>query len=241
MVEAAVNDVLRSPGQPLDTPTQTFMERRLRHDFSRVRVHADAEAASAARAMQARAFTFGRDIVFGAQEYRPGTTEGKHLLAHELAHVAQQAQSRPVVQREVGSGSGQPQSVTFDFDVTPQIRWAIIALLIRPVAEEDTWACLAGVAEYDRPRVLLNYFIRYRGNSAFAQIDAQRPADVDRDRYLYTVMEFLWSSIREEFMAMATARMSRNPGFRAKVEEAGRGRGCSRVPYVEPGSGAAAV
>lgn len=241
MVQPAVDDVLRSPGKPLDTPTKTFMERRLGYDFSRVRVHSDVNAAAAAQAVQARAFTFGRDVVFGAQEYRPGTTKGKQLLTHELVHVVQQAQSRPVVQRQVGGNTSQPQPATVTLNVTPQISWAITALLIRPVAEEDTWACLAGVPEYDKPRVLLNYFIQYRGNSAFAQIDAQRPANVDRDTYLNSVMTYIWSLIRDGFMTMATQRMSRNAGFRTKVEEAASGRGCSTVPYITPGSGAAAV
>jgi hypothetical protein len=41
-----VNEVLRSPGQPLDGATRSFMEPRFGHDFSRVRVHTDARARS---------------------------------------------------------------------------------------------------------------------------------------------------------------------------------------------------
>jgi hypothetical protein len=66
------------------------MEARLGHDFSRVRVHADEKAADSARAVDARAYTFGRDIVFGTRQYAPGTVEGRGVLAHELTHVAQQ-------------------------------------------------------------------------------------------------------------------------------------------------------
>jgi hypothetical protein len=66
------------------------MEPRFAHDFSRVRVHTDSTAAHAATALQARAFTIGRDVVFNANEYAPTTTEGRRLLAHELAHVVQQ-------------------------------------------------------------------------------------------------------------------------------------------------------
>jgi len=55
-----------------------------------VRVHADGEAAGAARAVRARAYTIGRDIVFGSGEYKPATVEGRRLLAHELTHVGQQ-------------------------------------------------------------------------------------------------------------------------------------------------------
>jgi hypothetical protein len=85
-----VHDVLRSPGQPLDAATRAFMEPRFGHDFSRVRVHADARAAASARAVNAHAYTYGRDIVFDTGRYAPGSAAGQHLLAHELTHVLQQ-------------------------------------------------------------------------------------------------------------------------------------------------------
>ena len=53
-------------------------------------IHADARAAETARSLNARAYTHGRDIVFGADQYAPGTSEGRRLLAHELTHVVQQ-------------------------------------------------------------------------------------------------------------------------------------------------------
>ncbi len=85
-----VHDVLRSPGRPLEPATRRFMEARLGHDFSQVRVHADGKAAASAQAVKARAFTVGRDVVFGSGEYAPGSREGQRLLAHELVHVVQQ-------------------------------------------------------------------------------------------------------------------------------------------------------
>jgi hypothetical protein len=85
-----VDKVLRSPGQPLEPATRTFMEPRFGHDFSRVRVHSGGGAAEAARALQAKAYTIESDIVFGSNEYAPETPEGRRLLAHELAHVVQQ-------------------------------------------------------------------------------------------------------------------------------------------------------
>jgi hypothetical protein len=89
-VPAIVHDVLRSPGQPLDAGTRAFMEPRFGHDFSKVRVHADSGAAESARAVNARAYAVGPDVVFGAGGYQPETTAGKSLLAHELTHVVQQ-------------------------------------------------------------------------------------------------------------------------------------------------------
>jgi len=76
------------------------MEPRFGHDFSQVRVHADGEAANAARAVQARAYTIGRDIVFGDRQYQPTTRDGKRLLAHELTHVVQQRYGAPRIQRQ---------------------------------------------------------------------------------------------------------------------------------------------
>lgn len=79
-------------GAPLSREVRSDFELYFGHDFSGVRVHADGEAANAASAVQARAYTIGRDIVFGSSEYAPATMEGKRLLAHELAHVVQQRQ-----------------------------------------------------------------------------------------------------------------------------------------------------
>lgn len=77
-------------GTPLSTDLRAYFEPRFGHDFSQVRVHTDAEGSKAARSVQARAYTYGSDIVFGAGEYAPATPRGRRLLAHELAHVIQQ-------------------------------------------------------------------------------------------------------------------------------------------------------
>ncbi|HEX7312765.1 MAG TPA: DUF4157 domain-containing protein [Pyrinomonadaceae bacterium] len=94
-----VNEVLRSPGQPLDASTRAFMEPRFGHDFSRVRVRTDAKAAESARAVNALAYTSMNNIVFGAGQYAPGTSEGRRLLAHELTHVIQQGGDGTRIQR----------------------------------------------------------------------------------------------------------------------------------------------
>lgn len=92
-VPPIVHEVLGSPGQPLDAETRAFMEPRFGHDFSRVRVHADARAGQSARAVSALAYTVGRDIVFGIQQYAPFTSSGQRLMVHELAHTIQQGGS----------------------------------------------------------------------------------------------------------------------------------------------------
>jgi hypothetical protein len=85
-----VDETLRSPGQPLDRATRVFMEGCFRHDFSRVRIHTDERAAQSARAVDARAYTLGPNVVFAAGQFAPGMATGNRLLAHELTHVVQQ-------------------------------------------------------------------------------------------------------------------------------------------------------
>jgi len=88
-VEAAIQRA-RGGGQALDDGVRAQMESAFDADFRGVRVHADAEADTLNRALSARAFTTGQEIFFRNGEYRPGSSTGKELLAHELAHVVQQ-------------------------------------------------------------------------------------------------------------------------------------------------------
>lgn len=86
-----VHEALRTSARPLDSTTRTFFEARLDHDLSGVRVHAGTTEMASAAAISARAYTVGHDIVFGAGEYAPATSEGRALLAHELVHYVQQS------------------------------------------------------------------------------------------------------------------------------------------------------
>ncbi len=81
---------LNGRGQPLSEDSRAFFEPRFGYDFSDVRVHTDANAGESARAVNAKAFTVGKDVVFGEGEYMPDTKAGRMLVAHELAHVVQQ-------------------------------------------------------------------------------------------------------------------------------------------------------
>jgi hypothetical protein len=102
---ALVHEVLRSPGQPLDTTTRGFFEPRFRQDFSRVRVHTGATAEQSARDVNAHAYTVGPNMVFAAGRFAPATHEGRRLIAHELTHVTQQ---------ENGSSAGAVQRAEAD-------------------------------------------------------------------------------------------------------------------------------
>jgi hypothetical protein len=89
-----------SGGRGLDEQTRGLMESRFGEAFDEVRVHTGSRAAEMADTVEARAFTVGSDIVFGEGQYAPETTEGRRLLAHELAHVVQQ-------RRTVGAAAGE--------------------------------------------------------------------------------------------------------------------------------------
>ncbi len=97
-----VHEVLHTPGQPLDPAAREFMEMRFDHDFSQIRVHVDHQAEESALAVNALAYTVGRDVVFGAGQYLPQTGPGRMLIAHELAHVVQQDGLLPVRRSPAG-------------------------------------------------------------------------------------------------------------------------------------------
>src|SRR6185436_228023 len=92
-VDAAALTGRLGPGQPLDGGARGRMESAFGQPFDHVRVHADDHAAALSRDLDARAFTLGSHVAFGAGEFRPGTPAGDALLAHELAHVVQQGAS----------------------------------------------------------------------------------------------------------------------------------------------------
>ncbi len=110
-----VNEVLSAPGLPLDAAVRSGVERRMGHDFSRVRLHSDTLAADSASAVNALAFTVGSDVVFGAGQYAPATVAGSRLLAHELTHVVQQQGSHaPTLQRFPTGPSDDPSDFEAD-------------------------------------------------------------------------------------------------------------------------------
>jgi hypothetical protein len=135
-----VHEVMRSSGQPLDAATRAYFEPRFGHGFSgvraeqrlgedfslsHVRVHTDAAAARSAFDVNARAYTVGSHIVFGAGE----SPSDRSLLAHELAHVAQQANAQPVLRRQPKPGADEraPGQTSYPqwapADAVVEIRW----------------------------------------------------------------------------------------------------------------------
>lgn len=124
---------LQGGGQPLPESERNFFEPRFGADFSQVRIHTDKHAAETARAVNARAFTVGRNVVFGARQYQPRASEGQRLLAHELTHVVQQI--GPQLQN-IGApvNSDSKRNIQSPIPITNLVSAAIIQL--SPLSEE---------------------------------------------------------------------------------------------------------
>lgn len=125
-VPPIVHDVLLSPGQAMNAATRAFMESRFGQDFGEVRLHTDAQAAQSAQAVAAHAYTVGSHMVFGAGQYQPESTQGRHLLAHELTHVVQQ------------SGQGAVQRVSAISRPNDAAEWEAEAIADQILAGEPT-------------------------------------------------------------------------------------------------------
>jgi hypothetical protein len=117
---------LRSAGKPLPESSLSLFESRFGKDFSHVRVHTDTRASESARALNARAFTVGQDVIFGSGQYSPGTGEGRKLLAHELTHVVQQRQGKPnSISFSILQKNSKESVSTEKKNVSPPIYWGI--------------------------------------------------------------------------------------------------------------------
>ncbi len=108
-VAGAING-LKGSGRPLPDTTRTFFESRFGRDLGQVRVHTNRQAEQTARAVNARAFTVGQDVVLNTGEYAPETQTGQRLLAHQLPHVVQQAAAGPRLQRQANDDAPASES-----------------------------------------------------------------------------------------------------------------------------------
>ncbi len=92
----------RGKGRPIPEQTRKRMEASFGVDLSSVRIHTGKEAEEMCKALNAQAFTIGKDIFFNSGKFNPETTSGERLLAHELTHVLQQKQGAILKKAEAG-------------------------------------------------------------------------------------------------------------------------------------------
>ncbi|NLX19520.1 MAG: DUF4157 domain-containing protein [Desulfobulbus sp.] len=101
-------------GEALDSTTRETMESGFGAEFGGVRIHTDTEAANLSNTLNARAFTHGNDIYFNEGAYKPETSAGRHLLAHELTHTLQQRDGlQPMINRASNSASSGTPAIDF--------------------------------------------------------------------------------------------------------------------------------
>lgn len=81
-------------GSRMSAQTAHEMQHKFGVDFSHVNIHTGASAVQMSKELGAQAFTHKNDVYFNAGKYNPGTSSGKHLLAHELTHVVQQGAAK---------------------------------------------------------------------------------------------------------------------------------------------------
>lgn len=165
-VPPIVQEVLLSPGQPLDPVTRAYMEPRFGHDFSQVRVHTDAKASESVRAVNALAYTVGRDVVFGYGQYAPNLDAGRKLMAHELAHVIQQKTSDGLYLDRANAPDFQERQFWLDLGKQPNYgvlpkekRTPMASKTGNQLADEILWAADALLTRADQMRIFLqNHF-----------------------------------------------------------------------------------
>lgn len=102
--------LIQGKGNNMSSTQRDFFEPRFGADFSGVRLHTDNRSAEMADNLGARAFTVGNDIVFGSGMYRPESSDGKHLMAHELAHTIQQKGARIFPKSQLKAGEWNSQA-----------------------------------------------------------------------------------------------------------------------------------
>lgn len=156
-----------SAGHSLDSHLRVQMESAFGADFGGVRIHTDSKAAALSDRLNARAFTVGEDIAFGAGEYQPGNPIGEGLIAHELAHVVQQRGARSAAPMQ--KGGAEYTALEEDADTT-----AVGALVSLWTGTRGT---LADIGQNAGPR--LRSGLRLQGCKTPAPKQAGETLDVD--------------------------------------------------------------
>jgi nucleoid-associated protein YgaU len=134
---------MKGGGRPLSPSIRSFFEPRFGRDFSDVRIHTGPRADAAAGSINAEAFTHGTDVVFKRGRFRPETTDGKELLAHELTHVVQQSGVSKRIQRQSTDTSFNQKisgSIPSLSQSTPNLCWATVTTMMLSWKDQRTYS-----------------------------------------------------------------------------------------------------
>ncbi|WP_316751127.1 eCIS core domain-containing protein [Streptomyces herbicida] len=115
-------NIVSGAGQPLDPGVRRELEEQLGHDLSRVRLHTGRDAGQLAELLGADAVAVGQDILFREGAFKPGTVEGRRLLAHELLHTVQNPHGLGALRagRELGAVSLPQQAIEREAETAAQ-------------------------------------------------------------------------------------------------------------------------
>ncbi|MER6996217.1 DUF4157 domain-containing protein [Streptomyces sp. NPDC000410] len=149
-------NIVSGAGQPLDLSVRRELEEQLGHDLGRVRLHTDRDADALTEMLGADAVAVGQDIFFREGAYRPGTTDGQRLLAHELLHTVQNPDGLGALRagRDLGAVSLPQQAVELEAESAAQdlVRKGEAATDIEPGRATPGWLRYATV-DADRRRL----------------------------------------------------------------------------------------
>ncbi|MFJ5674393.1 DUF4157 domain-containing protein [Streptomyces sp. NPDC093097] len=131
-------NIVSGAGQPLDLSVRRELEEQLGHDFSQVRLHTGRDAGQLAELMGADAFAVGQDVFFREGTYRPGTADGRRLLAHELLHTVQNPHGLGALRagRDLGAVSLPQEAVEREAESAAQE--SVRAAMLGATREDDT-------------------------------------------------------------------------------------------------------
>jgi len=199
------NSFIRDPGQgqPLDPAARAFFEPRFGHDFSQVRVHTGTKAAELAGAVNALAYTAGKNVVFGTGQYQPNTGAGRRLLAHELSHTIQQG-AAPRQELE-------PDSIRKDLIRTRSIWAHIITRKDDPKAKRDDMQLKSTLNPSGKAHLYANQVasIYFATKSYVPDQDDHKVLRLLAQEYLYTAQRK--GGLKGKVIGHADIELSSNP------------------------------
>jgi hypothetical protein len=153
----------------MNKSTKSFMESRFGADFSNVKIHSGNYAAQLSKELNAQSFTVGNNIYFNEGKYQPESSEGKHLLANELAHTLQQSEGNKIakqqIQKQSPSGTTTPPATT-NGGLTPEMLTQIAPRLRNAMEgwgtdEEAIYSALSGRTQDQVNAIAATYQTQY--------------------------------------------------------------------------------
>lgn len=179
----SVHEALASAGTPLDATTRAHMESQFGTNFGAVRVHDNASSDRANEQIGARAFTAGRDIVFGRGQYAPGTTDGRSLLAHELAHVEQQSRAQQTLVQRAPALDGRKTTEKVDDSIATDVDKALEeSPAVTKFIDKKSLRKISGKIEVEPSTVFASKYAKYAAKHSDMPDVKDVPGYTDRDR-----------------------------------------------------------